>query len=96
MKKTQPKAVQAIYVNTDAQRAAYRVVDAVDDIDSHLGALRAVECLVVNEKIGSEEYLPQLRRSDLAMLLSVLTSNLETHCAFAREAAVISAKGVAA
>lgn len=95
MKTKKKTVVQAIHVKSSEQINAYRVVDAVDDIDSHLGALRAVECLVINEKIGSEEYLPQLKRGDLAMLLSVLTSNLETHCAFAREAAVISAKGVA-
>lgn len=92
----EPARVPAIHVTTDTQRRAYAVVDAVDNLDTQLGALRAVECLAINEKIGSEEYLPQLRRSDLAVLLSVLTSNLETHCAHAREAAVISAKGVAA
>lgn len=90
------KAVKAIYPSTDNQRAAFAVVDAVDHLDSQLGALRALECLVFNEQVGSEEYLPQLRRSDLGTLLSVLTSNLEQHCAFARKAAVISAKGVAA
>ncbi|MBK1683402.1 hypothetical protein [Rhodoferax fermentans] len=89
-------SVQAIYPSTRQQRAAYSVVDAVDDLDAQLGALRAVECLAINEKVGSEEYLPQLKREDLAMLLSVLTSNLQTHCATAREAAVASAKGVAA
>lgn len=88
--------VQAIRVKTSEQLNAFKVVDAVDHLDNQLGALRALECLVINEKVGSEEYLPQLRRSDLGTLLSVLTSNLETHCAFAREAAVISAKGVAA
>ena len=96
MKTKKKNVVQAIHMKTSEQINAFRVVDAVDHLDSQLGALRAVECLVINEQIGSEEYLPQLRRSDLAMLLSVLTSNLETHCAFAREAAVISAKGVAA
>jgi hypothetical protein len=95
--KKQPKAVQAIYdtLSTEQQRRAFAVVDAVDHLDSQLGALRAVECLVINEKLVSEEYMPQLKRGDLAMLLSVLTSNLETHCAYAREAAVICAKGVA-
>lgn len=90
------KAVKAIHVTTDTQRRAYAVVDAVDNLDTQLSALRAVECLAINEQLGSEEYLPQLKRSDLAVLLSVLTTNLETHAARAREAAVKSAKGVAA
>jgi hypothetical protein len=86
-------AVQAIFVTTDAQRRAFRVVDAVDDLESSLGAYRAVQQLANNERLDGDEYLPQLKRGDLAMLLRVLNTNLETRCAHVREAAVTSSMG---
>lgn len=89
------EAVKAVYVTTDTQRRAFRVVDAVDDLSADLGAFRAVESLAMNEKIGGEDCLPQLKRRELATLLNVLTNNLEAHCAAAREAAVVSATGMA-
>lgn len=89
------KAVQAVYVRTEAQDLAYKAADAVGSIQVQLGALRAVESLARNELAASEEYLPQLKRDDLAVLLSVLTSNLDAHCTLARAAALACAKGVA-
>lgn len=85
--------MKAIYVATEQQRHAFRVVDAIDDLHSQLGALRALQQLTINEKGGSPESLAQLQRSDLAMLLSLVNTSLETHCAKARKAAVLSAKG---
>lgn len=84
---------KAIYVTTDAQRRAFAVVDAIDELQTQLGAYRAVEQLTKNDKLDREESLAPLQRSDLAMLLGVLNANLEAHCAKAREAAVIAAKG---
>lgn len=86
-------AVKAIYVSTEAQRRAFAVVDAVDELQRQFGAHRALERLTMNNKPGSEESLAQLQRADLAMLLGVLNDNLQAHCARAREAAVLSAKG---
>lgn len=83
-------AIKAIYVTTDKQRLAFGVVDAVDDLHSRLAALRAVGQLAANDT-GAES-LPQLRRGDLAMLIGVLGSDLEAHCAKARDAAALAAK----
>ncbi|MDR3370708.1 hypothetical protein [Rhodoferax sp.] len=88
-----PPVVAAILVQTDQQRRAFKVVDAVDDLDSQLGAYRAVEQLAMSEKAQGDEGLPQLRRSDLAQLLSVLNTNLSDYCAKARQAALFSAQG---
>ncbi|MFI5447574.1 hypothetical protein [Polaromonas sp. UC242_47] len=85
--------VQAIHVTTEQQRRAFRVVDAVDELHNQLGALRAVQQLTTNDKAGSLENLPQLQRGDLATLLSVVSADLEAHCAKAREAATRAAKG---
>ncbi|OYZ76081.1 MULTISPECIES: hypothetical protein [unclassified Polaromonas] len=85
-------AVQAIHVTTESQRQAFRVVDAIDELQSQLGALRAIHQLTSNEGRGSEESLPQLQRRDLAMLLSVVSADLEARCAKARAAAAEVAK----
>lgn len=85
--------VQAIYVATEQQRRAFHVVDAIDDLHSQLGALRALQQLTSNEQLDSPESLGHLRRTDLATLLSIVNASLESHCAKAREAAVLSAKG---
>ncbi len=85
--------VQAIYVTTAAQRSAYAVVDAIDELQHQLGAYRALQALAMNNLADSPESLEQLRRVDLAVLLGVLNANLEAVCARAREAAVSSAKG---
>lgn len=85
--------VQAIYVTTEQQRRAFRVVDAIDELHSQLGALRALQQLTSKEQRDSPESLGHLRRSDLAMLLSMLSASLEAHCAKAREAAVLCSKG---
>ena len=85
--------VQAIYVGTEAQRSAFRVVDAIDDLHSQLGALRALQQLTSNEQHDSPEGLGHLRRTDLAMLLSIVNASLEAQCAKAREAAVLLAQG---
>ena len=89
-------AVQAIYVQTDAQRKAYAVVDALDALEHQLGACRALQQLTaINGASGAEslERLEQVKRSDLAMLLGVVNASLEAGLARAREAAVSSAKG---
>lgn len=83
-------AVKAIYVTTEKQRLAFGVVDAVDDLHSRLAALRAVGQLAAND--SGPENLPQLRRGDLAMLIGVLGSDLEAHCAKARDVAALAAK----
>lgn len=88
-----PPAVAAIHVRTDQQHRAFQVVDAVDDLDSQLGAYRAVEQLAANEQLVGTDGLPQLRRSDLAKLLSVLNDNLADYSAKARQAALFSAVG---
>lgn len=85
--------VAAITVRTDQQRRAFRVVDAVDELDCQLGAYRAVAQLAANEQLSGDEGLLQLRRSDLAQLLSVLNANLAAYSAKAREAALFSAVG---
>lgn len=85
--------VGAITVRTDQQRRAFRVLDAVDELDCQLGAYRAMEQLAMNEKLTGDEGLPQLRRGDLAKLLSVLNANLADYSAKAREAALLSAVG---
>lgn len=89
-------AVKAIHVTTDSHRRAFAVVDAVDYLEFQIAPYRAVEALAINEKAGAEESLGQLRRSDLAALLCVLTTNLEKSWAEAREVAAQAAKGVAA
>ena len=83
----------AIRVRTDAQRSAYAVVDALDELDRQLGAYRALAALATVNLADSPESLAQLQRSDLAVLLGVLNANLEAHCARVREAAVSSARG---
>ena len=88
--------VAAIFVQTDQQRRAFRALDAMDVLDSQLGAYRAIEQLAMSDKATDDEGMPQLRRSDLAQLLTVLNDNLSDYCAKAREAALISAKGVGA
>ena len=80
-------------MSTEQQRRAFQVVDAVDNLESQLGAYRAVEQLAGNEKLTCDEGLPQLRRSDLAKLLSVLNDNLQDYSIKAREAALFSAVG---
>ena len=85
-------SVQAIYVHTDAQRSAFAVVDAIDELQAQLGAYRALERLTANNKTGGQEGLEQVQRADLALLLGVLNNNLAAHCEKAREAAVSSAK----
>jgi hypothetical protein len=84
--------VMAVRVCTDAQRSAYAVVDAVDELDRQLGAYRALQQLATVNLAGSNESLDQLQRSDLAVLLAVLNANTETHLARVREAAVSSAQ----
>ena len=86
-------AVQAIYVQTDAQRRAYAVVDALDELEHQLGAYRALAALTKNQQRVSAESLEELQRSDLAVLLAVLNANTEAACARVREAAVSSASG---
>lgn len=88
-----PPAVKAIYVQTDAQRSAYAVVDAIDELQHQLGAYRALAQLASNNLADSPEGLEQLRRGDLAVLLAVLNANMEASCARVREAAVSSASG---
>lgn len=88
-----PPVVAAIIVRTEQQQRAFCVVDAVDDLDSQLGAYRAVEQLAANDRLIGDEGLTQLRRSDLAKLLSVLNANLQDYSAKAREAALFSAVG---
>ncbi len=90
----QPRLVKSIHVSTDAQRRAWAVVDAVSELQEHLRPYRAIEALTRNEKPGSEESIDLLQRSDLAMLLCVLTSNVEQRCAAANEAAVVCAKAL--
>lgn len=90
-----PPVVAAIHVRTDQQHRAFQVVDAVDNLDSQLGAYRAVEQLAANESAIGDGGLPQLRRSDLAKLLSVLNANLQDYSVKAREAALFSAIGTA-
>lgn len=85
--------VQAIHVTTEAQRRAFRVVDAIDDLHSQLGAYRSIEQLMARERRGSDESVAPLWRRDLVALLSVLNTNFEAHCVKALEAAVLSAKG---
>ena len=85
--------VAAILVQTSQQQRAFQVVDAVDALDSQLGAYRAVEQLAMCEKATGDEGLPQVRRSDLAQLLSVLNTNLSDYCEKARQAALFSALG---
>lgn len=87
-----PATVKAVYVDTEAQRSAYRVVDAIDELHNQLRAHRALECLIGNNKLGGQEGLEQVQRADMAMLLGVLNDNLAAHCAKAREAAVSSAQ----
>jgi hypothetical protein len=87
--------VAAIIVRTEQQHRAFQVVDAVDDLDCQLGAYRAVEQLAANERLTGDEGLSQLRRSDLAKLLSVLNANLQDYSKKAREAALFSAVGSA-
>jgi len=52
-----------------------------------------VQQLAMNENAQGDVGMPQLHRSDLAQLLSVLNTNLSAHCAKARQAALFSALG---
>ena len=74
-----PASIPAVYMDTKSQHQAFGVVDAVDDLHDQLSALRAVAQLAESEN-HSADGLPQLRRGDLAKLLSVIGSDLETHC----------------
>ena len=87
------QTVQALYPTSDAQRSAYAVVDAVDELQHQLGAYRALAALAGSDKRINPESLEQLQRSDLAVLLAVLNANMEAACARVREAAVSSAGG---
>lgn len=92
---TEHLVVKAIYVQTDTQRSAYAVVDALDALEHQLGAYRALQQLAFINGADTPESLEQLQRGDLAVLLAVLNANTEAACARVREAAVSSAKGVA-
>lgn len=89
----EPPPVRAIYVQTDVQRRAYAVVDALDELEHQLGAYRALQQIAAINGADTAESLEQLQRGDLAVLLGVLNANTETHLARAREAAVSSVKG---
>ena len=89
----EPPPVRAIYVQTDVQRRAYAVVDALDELEHQLGAYRALAALTKNQQRVSAESLEELQRGDLAVLLGVLNANLESCVARARDAAVSSVKG---
>jgi hypothetical protein len=88
-----PPVVLAVRVHTEAQRSAYRVVDALDELQHQLGAYRALAQLTMNNLAGSTESLEQLQRADLAVLLGVINANTEAHVARVREAAVHATKG---
>lgn len=88
------KPRQGIVVQHDRQRRAYAVVDAIEMLEVQMQPFRAVEALAMNEKLGTEESLGALRRSDLALLICVLTKNVENHFKQARELAAKSANEV--
>lgn len=75
---SEPTKVSAIYTNPETQHPAFEVVDAIDALDDQLGAFRAVAQLADSDR-NSEEGLPQLRRGDLAKLITTLNTNLELH-----------------
>lgn len=88
-----PAVVPAIYINTEQQRRAFQVLDAVDELDCRLGAYRAVAQLAQVEHMTADESLPQLRRGDFAALLNVLNSDISIQSAKLRTAAMFSASG---
>ena len=92
--KTQ-KTIPGLVVKTEAAQRAFAVVDGLDMLENQLRPFRAVEALAMNEKLGSEEGMGGLQRSDLAILICVLTMNVQTHLAETREAAVAHARGLA-
>jgi hypothetical protein len=69
--------------------ATLAAVDALDHVHAQLGALRAIESLTMNAKVGSEEDLPMLRRGDLAMLLCLVTTSIEATCTSTRAGLVV-------
>ena len=60
------------------RRAHFDAIDAVEHARQQMGALRAIEALTIMEKVGSEESMGMLRRNDLAMLLCLVTTSIET------------------
>lgn len=87
--------VMAVRVGSHAQRSAYAVIDAIDELQRQLGAYRALADLASVNLAETPEGLEQLQRSDLAVLLGVLNANTENHLERVREAAVSAAKGQA-
>lgn len=81
----------AAYMSGNRTPSPRCVVDTIDELQRQLGAYRALEHLLANNKLGGQEGLEQVQRADLALLLSVLNNNLALHCEKAREAAVSNA-----
>lgn len=86
---TMAKAAAA-YLSGNRTPSTHAVVDAIDELQHQLGAYRALEHLIANNRTDGHEGLEQVQRADLAMLLGVLNNNLAAHCAKARAAAVSS------
>lgn len=86
--------VSALYLSPDCQHPALEVVDAIDNLHGQLGAFRAVAQLADSDR-NSGEGLPQLRRGDLARLITALNSDLENQVDKVRCAALSMVPGTA-
>ena len=60
------------------------VVDALDDLDSHLAALEAVEQLMTPQKLGNTEDLAHVNREGLAFMYCVLNTAVREKFALAK------------
>lgn len=88
-----PTRVSAIYINPQDQHPAFEVVDALDALGDQLGAFRAVAQLADSDRNGGEG-LPQLRRGDLAKLITTLNGDLVNHVEKVRGVALNMVPGV--
>lgn len=86
--------VPALYMNPEDQHPAFEVVDAIDALDDQLGAFRAVAQLADSDR-NSAEGLPQLRRGDLARLITTLNTDLVIRVEKARGMAMNMVPGAA-
>jgi hypothetical protein len=77
---------QPSHVLPSRQPHVVRVLDAVDDLDRPLGALRAIEALTEMGRAGAQVELPGLNRPDLASLLCLVANDLAQVQASARQA----------
>ncbi len=80
----QPQPHPHAYPYLHPQPLTTRIVDALDDLDSHLAALEAVEQLIAPQKLHNTEDLAHVNREGLAFMFCLLNSAVREKFAVAK------------